>query len=104
MSAVQQTIDEYAEHLRDSGTQVAAHASIEWTERATRALEHLASSGAEFSIRDIYLLAGYPLVENAAGALLLNASKAGLIQLVRYERSPRLSRHAARIGVWRGSR
>ncbi|MEX2275245.1 MAG: hypothetical protein WEA10_06755 [Actinomycetota bacterium] len=104
MSDPQDTLDRYAESLRDSGADAALRFADEWRAKAERAIEYLIRTGTDFSSDDIRRIAGDPPTPNALGAVFVNASKAGRIELVEYRRSQRLGRHAARVGVWRGAR
>lgn len=104
MNGDQGTLDRYAVALRDSGAAAALAWSHKWRERAERAIAYFIANGREFWADDIRRVAGPPPSANGMGAVILNASKAGRIELVAYRRSARRDRHAARVGVWQGAR
>lgn len=90
--------------LRDEGQQRAERSSGTWSEAASEAIVLLAERGQPFTANDVRDLVGDPPVPNSMGTAITNAHRAGLIRFLRYERSARTKRHAARIGVYVGSR
>lgn len=100
----QEEIDLWATRARDTGAEAAIGSyADEWRRRADRVLAELASSGRTFTAEDIRHRAGDPSSPGALGALLLGASRAGMIRLEGITRSTRLQRHAGLVRVWVGS-
>ncbi len=90
--------------LRDEGTQVAADAAADWSSDARQWITGL-PAGAEFTSEDLTASIGLPRAigkdrNNAVGAAILHASKAGLITKLHYRPSTRRESHSAVIAVW----
>lgn len=83
--------------------QADANADSWWRDGALRAVEHLASTGREFTADDLRDL-GVPEPDNSArwGALFLAAARAGTVVCVGARRSTRGPRHGSLVRVWRG--
>lgn len=103
MSIADQT-DLWAENARDHGAQAAAEASSEWMREAERWMKFWVRGSSSFTADDVRDKLGPPPSDGALGALFLNASKAGLIEVAGYTYSSRIVGHRRRIAVWRGRR
>ena len=96
-------MDLWSALARDLGAEQAIDNAREWAERADRTIAYLASTGLEFTADDIRRRCGEPDSPNALGAVFLNAQRQGRISLAGYRRSSKVSRHAARVGIWIGT-
>lgn len=98
----------YGEQLKLDGMAEAQEAVPEWADRARAALYDLALSGEEFTSEELTARVGLPRVDvgqnrnNAVGAVVAAASRAGLIERVGYRRARRPALHAAVVTIWRG--
>jgi hypothetical protein len=105
VSTPAEQLDIFSERGRDEGMSRAlstVDAQL-WVVKANAAIQSLAEAGTAFTIQDVIREAGMAPSSGAAGAVLRNAQNAGLIRLIGYTKSSRVSRHANRIGLWRAS-
>ena len=88
--------------LRNRGADAALEASGEWAAQAWHVLKALAAGGQEFTIADVTGRVGAPPSPNAAGSVILNGLKAGLIVNVGWTPAEHVAAHRRRTGVYRG--
>jgi hypothetical protein len=94
---------------RDQGMARALAAHRAWQDEAWRVLMLLASTGEPFTSEDITAVAGLPQGgisqhgNNAVGALMSGASRAGVIVPTGHTQSRRRVSHAAHLREWKGS-
>jgi hypothetical protein len=94
---------EYERELRDRGMDVALEHVEDWTERAWRIIDMLASTRQVFTSDDLVRRCGVPSSANAVGAIFKQARKRGLIEPVGLGQSTRPGRHAGSIRRWVGT-
>lgn len=98
------------ETLKQHGMEQAADAEPTWVEQAHAAVRYLANTGRFFTSEDVTALVGLPRGavgqhrNNAVGAVMSAAARAGTIQRCGYEQSKRPVSHAAVLSVWVGAR
>lgn len=100
-----ETLERYVRGLSDRVADVGMQAALwdrDWAEEAREAVELLAAEGLEFSADDLHERVGSPSSNGALGAVFQTAARDGLIRLVGYRRSRRLSRRGSVVGVWVG--
>lgn len=96
------------ERLKLDGQTLAANAVPPWSTTARRILELLAETGEEFTSEDLTAIVGLPREapgmnrNNAVGAVISGAARAGVIERVGYRLARRPNQHAANLAVWRG--
>jgi hypothetical protein len=94
--------------LKDVGMDMAKVAAAEWWQQAWTAVETLAVTGAPFGSEDVIRMVGLPRVtraqnrNNALGALMSQAARAGIIQKVGYMTARRPSSHSNLRILWKG--
>jgi hypothetical protein len=94
--------------LKAEGMDLAKVAAAEWWQQAWTAVETLASSGAPFGSEDVIRMVGLPRVtrginrNNALGALMSQAARAGIIEKVGYVTARRPSSHSSLRILWKG--
>ena len=96
--------------LKADGMDMARVAAAEWWQQAWTAVETLASSGVPFGSEDVIRLVGLPRVtraqnrNNALGALMSQAARAGIIRKCGYMNARRPSSHSNLRILWEGVR
>ena len=97
------------EELKKQGQQLALDAAEPWSDRAKDAIRCLALLRVPFTSEDVVSVVGLPSGEvgtnqnNAVGAVMTAAAKAGTIRRVGYTKSKRASSHGAVIAEWEGA-
>ena len=97
------------EDLKAQGQQLALDAKPEWKDEAREAIKCLAVLSVPFTSEDVIAKVGLPSGEvgtntnNAVGAVMTAAAKAGIIRRVGYTNSKRPSSHGAVIAQWKGA-
>lgn len=89
---------------RDAGATLAANAALPWSEAASRWIVGQAP-GALVTAEDVTAAVGLPNAaasnrNNAVGAALLTAARAGVLVKVGYQQATRKESHARVIAVW----
>jgi hypothetical protein len=94
--------------LKQYGMQLALDAQPVWSEQAFEAIKLLASRKVEFTSEDVLALTGLPSggvgmnKNNASGAVMNKAAKAGIIRKVGYATAKRKESHGSVHAVWIG--
>lgn len=97
---------EQARRRRDDGMRAASQNTVVgWKGLAERAIRELADSGRTFTAEDVRERAGRPLGshDNALGAAVGAAARAGLIECVGYRQAERPEAHGRILRAWRGT-
>jgi hypothetical protein len=105
MIAHQPTLFEHAaaaRAAREAGMERAEAAEMDWSERADRAIAHLASTGRPFSPDDVRDLVGDPAHPNAMGGRFMAAVRRRQIERCGWAPSRRESCHAHTGPLYRG--
>lgn len=95
--------------LKEHGMQLALDAQPVWAEDALEAIKQLAKRGTEFTSEDVLAITGLPSGEvgmnknNASGAIMNKAARAGIIRKVGYTTSKRKESHGSVHAVWIGA-
>lgn len=95
---------------KEQGQQLALDAAVPWKDQARHTIIWLASLHELFTSEDVVNKVGLPDGEvgtnknNAVGAAMTGAAKAGIIRRVGYVQSQRPSSHGAVIAQWEGTR
>jgi hypothetical protein len=95
--------------LKEQGMQLALDAQPIWSDEALLAIMQLAKKGIEFTSEDVIAIAGLPSGEvgqhknNASGAIMNKAARAGWIRKVGYTTAKRKQSHGAVLAVWIGA-
>lgn len=87
----------------DGQAKVLAATGEDWIAAAWAFIEARARAGVRFTTDDLRSAVGDPPRVNALGAITTRAEKQGLIHLVGYVPSIRVSRRGGRIAVWTGA-
>ena len=94
---------------KEIGMQLALDAQPDWAEQAFEVIRQLAKRGTEFTSEDVLALTGLPSGDvgmnknNASGAVMNKASRAGIIRKVGYAPSKRKASHGSIHAVWVGN-
>jgi hypothetical protein len=94
---------------KQHGMDTAAEAVPTWLDMAHAAVRHLAATGNCFTSEDVTALVGLPRGQigqhrnNAVGAVMAQAARAGIIRRHGYQQSRRPVSHAAVLSVWQGT-
>jgi hypothetical protein len=95
--------------LKEYGMQLALDAQPDWAEQAFEAIKQLAKRGTQFTSEDVLAITGLPSGEvgqhknNASGAIMNKAARAGIIRKVGYGTAKRKASHGAVIAIWVGA-
>ena len=95
--------------LKQHGMQLALDAQPDWAEQAFEAIKQLAKRGTQFTSEDVLAITGLPSGEvgqhknNASGAIMNKAARAGIIRKVGYDTAKRKESHGAVLRVWIGA-
>lgn len=96
--------------LKAEGQQLALDAAVPWKDQAREAIERLADSDFEFTSEHVIDIVGLPREDvgtnrnNAVGAAMTAAARAGLIFKVGYTTCKRPSSHGRVVTKWKGKR
>jgi hypothetical protein len=91
------------------GMQLALDAQPDWADQAWVAILQLAKQGIEFTSEDVLAITGLPSGEvgqhknNASGAIMNKAARAGWIRKVGYGKAKRKESHGAVLAIWIGA-
>jgi hypothetical protein len=91
------------------GMQLALDAQPDWSEQAFEAIKLLAKRGGEFTSEDVLAITGLPSGDigqhknNASGAIMNKAARAGIIRKVGYGTAKRKASHGAVLAIWVGN-
>lgn len=91
---------------RDDGMRAVRHNThTGWRLLVDRVISDLAAAGREFTAEDVRERSGHPLGshDNALGAAMAAAARAGIIETVGYEQATRPEAHGRILRVWRGA-
>jgi hypothetical protein len=95
--------------LKEQGMQLALDAQPIWADEALVAILKLAKQGVEFTSEDVLAITGLPSgtvgqhKNNASGAIMNKAARAGWIRKVGYTTAKRKESHGAVLAVWIGA-
>jgi hypothetical protein len=95
--------------LKEHGMQLALDAQPDWAEQAFEAIKQLAKRGTEFTSEDVLAITGLPSGDvgmnknNASGAIMNKAARAGWIRKVGYGKAKRKESHGAVLAIWIGN-
>ena len=95
--------------LKQQGMQLALDAQPNWAEQAYEAIKLLAKRGTEFTSEDVLAITGLPSggvginKNNASGAIMNKAARAGIIRKVGYATAKRKESHGSIHAVWIGN-
>lgn len=95
--------------LKQHGMQLALDAQPVWAEQAFEAIKLLASRKVEFTSEDVLEITGLPSGgvgmnrNNASGAIMNKAARAGIIRKVGYTTARRKASHGSVQAVWIGA-
>jgi len=95
--------------LKQHGMQLALDAQPDWAEQAYEAIKQLAKRGTEFTSEDVLAITGLPSggvginKNNASGAIMNKAARAGIIRKVGYATAKRKESHGSIHAVWIGN-
>lgn len=95
--------------LKQHGMQLALDAQPDWAEQAYETIKQLARQGMEFTSEDVLAITGLPSggvgqhKNNASGAIMNKAARAGIIRKVGYDTAKRKESHGAVLRVWIGA-
>ena len=95
--------------LKEYGMQLALDAKPDWADQALIAIMKLAKQGIEFTSEDVLAITGLPSGEigqhknNASGAIMNKAARAGWIRKVGYGKAKRKESHGAVLAIWIGA-
>ena len=93
---------------KELGMQLALDAQPDWAEQAFEVIKVLAKRGTEFTSEDVIAINGLPSGEvgqhknNASGAIMNKAARAGIIRKVGYGTAKRKASHGAVLAIWIG--
>jgi hypothetical protein len=96
-------------NLKEHGMQLALDAQPVWAEQAYAAIKLLASRKVEFTSEDVLDITGLPSggvgmhKNNATGAVMSKAARAGIIRKVGYTTAKRKASHSSVHAVWIGA-
>lgn len=91
------------------GMQLALDAQADWADQALLAIMKLAKQGIKFTSEDVLAITGLPSGEigqhknNASGAIINKAARAGWIRKVGYGKAKRKESHGAVLAIWIGA-
>jgi hypothetical protein len=91
------------------GMQLALDAQPDWNDQALIAILQLAKRGTEFTSEDVLTMTGLPSgtvgqhKNNASGAIMNKAARAGWIRKVGYTTAKRKESHGAVLALWVGA-
>ncbi len=94
--------------LKEKGMQLTLDAHVDWADQALIAIMQLAKQGIEFTSEDVLAITGLPSGEvgqhknNASGAIMNKAARAGWIKKVGYGKAKRKESHGAVLAIWIG--
>jgi len=94
--------------LKEQGMQLTLDAHVDWADQALIAIMKLAKQGIEFTSEDVLAITGLPSGEvgqhknNASGAIMNKAARAGWIKKVGYGKAKRKESHGAVLAIWIG--
>ncbi len=95
--------------LKQEGMQLALDMQPDWADQALIAILQLAKQGIEFTSEDVLAITGLPSgavgqhKNNASGAIMNKAARAGWIRKVGYGTAKRKASHGAVIAIWVGN-
>ena len=95
--------------LKQHGMQLALDAKPDWAEEAYEVIKQLAMRGTQFTSEDVLAMTGLPSGEvgqhknNASGAIMNKAARAGIICKVGYGTAKRKASHGAVLAIWIGA-
>jgi hypothetical protein len=95
--------------LKEYGMQLTLDAHVDWADQALIAIMQLAKQGIEFTSEDVLAITGLPSGEvgqhknNASGAIMNKAARAGWIRKVGYGKAKRKESHGAVLAIWVGA-
>lgn len=95
--------------LKQHGMQLALDAQPVWADDAFEAIKMLASRKVEFTSEDVLEITGLPSggvgmhKNNATGAVMSKAARAGIIRKVGYTTAKRKASHSSVHAVWIGA-
>jgi hypothetical protein len=96
-------------NLKQHGMQLALDAQPDWADQALIAILQLAKRGTEFTSEDVLEIIGLPSgavgqhKNNASGAIMNKAARAGWIRKVGYGKAKRKESHGAVLAIWIGA-
>jgi hypothetical protein len=94
---------------KEIGMQLALDAQPDWAEQAFEVIKQLAKRGTEFTSEDVLAMTGLPSggvginKNNASGAIINKAARAGIIRKVGYATAKRKESHGSVQAVWIGN-
>jgi hypothetical protein len=94
---------------KEIGMQLALDAQPDWAEQAFEVIKQLAKRGTEFTSEDVLAMTGLPSggvginKNNASGAIMNKAARAGIIRKVGYATAKRKESHGSVQAVWVGA-
>jgi hypothetical protein len=94
---------------KEIGMQLALDAQPDWAEQAFEVIKQLAKRGTEFTSEDVLAMTGLPSggvginKNNASGAIMNKAARAGIIRKVGYATAKRKESHGSVQAVWIGN-
>jgi hypothetical protein len=94
---------------KQQGMQLALDAQPDWNDQALIAILQLAKRGTEFTSEDVLAMTGLPSgtvgqhKNNASGAIMNKAARAGWIRKVGYTTAKRKESHGAVLALWVGA-
>ena len=89
--------------------QLALDSRPDWADQALLAIMQLAKQGTEFTSEDVLAITGLPSggvgqhKNNASGAIMNKAARAGWIRKVGYGKAKRKESHGAVLAIWIGN-
>jgi hypothetical protein len=95
--------------LKQQGMQLTLDAHPDWAEQAYETIKQLARQGTEFTSEDVLAITGLPSggvgqhKNNASGAIMNKAARAGWIRKVGYGKAKRKESHGAVLAIWIGA-
>ena len=94
---------------KEYGMQLALDTQPDWADQALVAILQLAKRGIEFTSEDVLAMTGLPSGQvgqhknNASGAIMNKAARAGWIRKVGYGTAKRKESHGAVLAIWIGA-
>jgi hypothetical protein len=94
---------------KEHGMQLALDAQPDWADQALVAILQLAKRGIQFTSEDVLAMTGLPSGQvgqhknNASGAIMNKAARAGWIRKVGYCTAKRKESHGAILAIWIGA-